>query len=527
VTIALYGCHGGYRTKDALGNPTLPTLIPDLARFAVPERRITLAFDEDTSEKTRRRVNRAQGRLGQLLQTYGCEVLVASWDSQQGKGLDDLIVNAGGAAWETAYNNALPLSRWQIRQGLERRLTLPVNLTVKVADLAKLDVAQLPDTGILALCSPKGTGKTKLLAALVAAHDCVLSLTHRISLGRNLAARIGLTYRGDLDRVKGHYINESGYTLRICSCVDGLLSLDPNQLAGCDLLLDEAVALVRHLLTSSTCARDGKRPALLARFRALVQGAKRVILADADLDDATIQYIQNLRDGASVFLVHNQFEPKPYPFVFLQAPDRTAITSDLLAEIETLPAGKALFICTDSKALSKSLQRLIAQQYPEKRLLLLNSETTGGECEREFMQTPDAVLARGDYDIIICSPSVAQGVSIECQGIIHRVYGIFAGVSSTDADMSQSLSRVREPVKRVVWCAKIGSNYAKVSRSGNPLVVRKHLQDSTTATVQLLRSSLKEDTAKGMDAYNWQTDPHLKLYSSLAAEQNRSMYLPA
>jgi hypothetical protein len=528
VTLALYGCHGGYRTKDGLGNPIQATLIPDLARFAVPGRCITLAFDEDTSRKTKRRVDFAQSRLGQLLQTRGCEVLVASWDSQQGKGLDDLIVNAGASAWETAHNNALPLSQWQIWQGLERRLTMPANLTVKVADLSKLDLAQLPDTGILAFCSPKGTGKTKLMAALVEYHDRVLSLTHRISLGRNLCTRTGLTYRGDLDKVKGRYINDSGYTLRIGSCVDGLLSIDPNQFVGCDLLLDEAGSLVRHLLTSATCARDGKRPALLARFRTLVQGAKRIILADADLDNATLRYLQDLRgDRAPIFLVKNAFEPAPYPCRFLAAPDRTAIISALLAEIETLPAGKALFVCTDSKGLSKSLHRLIAQQYPEKRLLLLNSETTGGECEREFMQTPDAVLARGDYDIVICSPSVAQGVSIECQGIIHKVYGIFAGVSSTNADMSQSLSRVREPVERVVWCAKVGSNYTKVSRSGNPLEVRKHLQDATTATVQLLRSSLKEDTAKGMDAYNWQTDPHLKLYSSLAAEQNRGHVLPA
>jgi hypothetical protein len=38
ITIPLYGCYGGYTTKDALGHPRSPTLIPDLARFAVPGR---------------------------------------------------------------------------------------------------------------------------------------------------------------------------------------------------------------------------------------------------------------------------------------------------------------------------------------------------------------------------------------------------------------------------------------------------------------------------------------------------------
>jgi hypothetical protein len=64
----------------------------------------------------------------------------------------------------------------------------------------------------------------------------VLSLTHRIALGRNLCARTGLTYRGDLDKVNGQYINAAGYTLRIGSCVDGLLSLDPQHFVGCDLV---------------------------------------------------------------------------------------------------------------------------------------------------------------------------------------------------------------------------------------------------------------------------------------------------
>ncbi|PSB33933.1 plasmid replication protein, CyRepA1 family [Stenomitos frigidus] len=524
VTLALYGCHGGYRTKDPLGNPMPPTLIPDLARFTFSGRSITLAFDADASEKTRRRVNIAQSRLGGLLVAQGCVVTIASWGNQQGKGLDDLIVQSGVAAWETAYANALPLSQWQIWQRLEQKLTYPVNLQVHIGDLSKLDVTQLPAEGLIAICSAKGTGKTKLIATLVAGQERVLLITHRIALANNLCKRTELHYRSDLDKVKGQYIHESGYTRRIGSCVDGLLSLDPDHFVGCDLVLDEAVQLVRHLLTSSTCARDGKRPALLARFRALVKNAKRVIIADADLDNATLHYLQSLRgDGQPVFLVKNDFEPEAYACRFLAAPDRTAITSELLTAIAQQTPGQVLFVATDSKATSKALHRLITQQYSEQRVLLLNSETTGGECEREFMQTPDVVLTRGDYDIILCSPSVATGVSIECRGVVSQVYGIFTGVSATDADMSQALSRVREPVERVVWCAKAGSNFAKVSRSVHPLEVQSHLQSQTTATVQLLRSSLKEDIVDGINALDWRSDPHIRLYCQLAAEQNRSM----
>jgi hypothetical protein len=134
------------------------------------------------------------------------------------------------------------------------------------------------------------------------------------------------------------------------------------------------------------------------------------------------------------------------------------------------------------------------------------------------------VLERGEYDIIICSPSVATGVSIEAQGIITKVYGIFTGASSTDGDMAQALGRVREPVGRVVWCARQGSNFSKVSRSTNLLELKDHLQQRSTASIQLIRSSLKEDVAGGLSRYDWQSDSHLNLFCRITAEQNFAMY---
>jgi hypothetical protein len=154
---------------------------------------------------------------------------------------------------------------------------------------------------------------------------------------------------------------------------------------------------------------------------------------------------------------------------------------------------------------------------------VINAETSGGEAEREFIQTPDTVLARGEYDLIIASPSLATGVSIEAQGRIYKVYGIFTGVSSTDADIAQSLARVREPVERVVWVANKGRNWSKVGRSTNALAIKTALMEQTSASISLIRPSLKEDSISSVEQVNWQADPHLNLYCRLAAEQNYAM----
>ena len=521
VPLAFYGVNGGYR-KLLDGTRRLSQ---DAARFATNGRRFILAFDQDEKDATKRRVGVALYRFGGLLRQAGCPVSVATWRATQGKGVDDLIVQAGSTVWETAYTQALPLQHWMIWQRLENRLTYPASVKVTTADLSTLVLENMPDKGIVAIESAKGTGKTKQIQALVQDSEKAIAGGHRIALMRNLSARLGLDYKGDLDKVNGAFINGAGYTLRVGLCVDSLLSIEPSKFSECDLILDEVVQVIRHLLTSSTCARDGKRPALLSRLRELIQVARRVIVADADLDNATLHYLKELRgDDTPIFLIRNAYQSEGYPVRFIQSPDRTVITGELLADIGALPAGKVLFIATDSKGTSKAIARLIAKEAPAKRVLLVNSETSGGDCEREFMQTPDVVLQRGEYDIILCSPSVATGVSIETQDVITKVYGIFTGTSSTDADMAQALGRVRAPVERIVWCAQRGSNFSKVSRSTNALELKDQLQQRATATIQLIRSNLKEDVTGEVSRYDWQHDPHLNLFCRLAAEQNFAMY---
>ncbi len=517
VAIALYGVYGGYRADGSL--------IPDVARFAQPGRRQVLAFDQDAKEKTRRKVERALMKFGRLLEASGGQVAIASWDGQEGKGVDDLVVNAGAAAWEASHSNALPLQHWQIWQRLNHRLTWNPSIKVSTHDLSTLTPDRLPASGIVAVSSGKGTGKTKLAARLVEGQEKALSLNHRIALSRNICERLKLDYRGDLDKTAdGRFITGSAYTLRVGTCVDALLAINPQHFAGCDLVIDEAVQVIRHLLTSSTCAQDGKRPALLSRFHELIRTARRVILADADLDNGTLHYFKELRgDDAPVFLVRNDHQSKPYPVRFVRANDFETVVTDLIDDLHQLEQGKTLFVATDNKRVTKAIARLVSNSFQEKRVLVINAETSGGEAEREFIQSPDAVLQRGDYDLIVASPSLATGVSIECQGIIKRVYGIFTGVSSTDADIAQSLARVREPVERVVWVANRGRNYSKVGRSTNPLALKTALMQQTSVNVSLIRSSLKEDTIAAVEQFDWQSDPHLNLYCKLAAEQNFSM----
>lgn len=134
VAIALYGVDSGVSANDVIGGEKIrklkPELIPDLQRFAVPNRAIVLAFDQDTKPETRGKVGAALGRLGGLLTKAGSGVTVAEWQPEQGKGVDDLIVKCGAEAWEKSYAEAVSFIQWSIAHQLAQEVRRKPDLNI-------------------------------------------------------------------------------------------------------------------------------------------------------------------------------------------------------------------------------------------------------------------------------------------------------------------------------------------------------------------------------------------------------------
>lgn len=546
--IALYGVHGGHRRRDALGMPlaTGPVLIDDLRPFATAGRSIQLAFDQDTHPTARSRVAAAIAALGGLLAAQGCGVKVLTWPAELGKGIDDVIAalgrngSGGGdqgqeqaldAALGQIFAEALDLEAWQCWRQLQGRLTYRADWLIPGGDLDDQDWGGLGEAiarsqrPILAVASPKGTGKTKCLARWLAARGTTALVGHRVALMRNLCDRVGATYRGDLDRcgVTEGAIAGGAYSLRLGLCVDSLLALDPEAFRGCTLVLDEVVQVLRHLLLSATC-RD-RRAAILARFQTLVRGAALVLVADADLDDSSLNYLRQLRSEpgieAQVLLVRNVGTPLGYGGEFLIAPNDQAAIARLLTAVA---AGEKIFVATDSKRSSQKLKRLLEQlERLGVSVLVINADTSSGLVEQQFTRSPDAVLAALAPQVVIATPSLATGVSVEA-AYFDRVFGLFYGVSITDGDMTQALGRVRQTVPRTVWCAERGIAPQEAARGQSAAQIRTDLKRRTDATAALLQQQLM---AVGLgdlgDRVAWDDSPHVKLWSETLAARRFAM----
>ncbi|MBD2207603.1 DUF3854 domain-containing protein [Calothrix sp. FACHB-1219] len=116
ITIALYGCTCGVSTKDEEQHTVEPYLIKDLEQFATFDQQWLFAFDRDTKPTAIRAVAHGKKRLRQALSTVGCVAADIIWRGEEdGKGMDDFIIEKGSGAFDAAYAKAISL--------LERQFT--------------------------------------------------------------------------------------------------------------------------------------------------------------------------------------------------------------------------------------------------------------------------------------------------------------------------------------------------------------------------------------------------------------------
>ena len=458
-TVALPGVSSGYRSKGEVTRK----LIPDMQAIATPGRRIYLAFDNDGKASTKKAVRTAISATAGLFAKAGCDVRVVEWDKYPEKGLDDLITARGAEVFHEQFERALRLDRWRC-QGFSKLSATP-DYSINSRYLGKLPIPE--SAKIIAIKSPKGTGKTETLAAIVGEGQAegiwTIALTHRVQLGEALAERLGIPYVRDL-RAK---TNELGQSLGYALCVD---SLHPKSQARFDaehwedglVIIDEVEQVLLHLLESRTCASD--RVAILGQLKLLLQNAiaspkGRIIISDADLSDVSIEFVKQLSGyKGEAWIATNDYKPEEgWQIRHYESPSPAGLVDALEKHLQD--GGRPLICCSAQKKKSpwgtQNLELRLASNFPNLKILRLDSETIADPNHPAYgcIAHLDKVLA--NYDIAIASPTLETGVSIDLKNHFTSVWGIFQGVAP-EHSARQALARLREPVERHVWAARRG-----------------------------------------------------------------------
>ncbi|MGK7892968.1 MAG: plasmid replication protein, CyRepA1 family [Xenococcus sp. (in: cyanobacteria)] len=480
VAIALPGINNGYRTpKDENGKRIGKSfLIPQLEIFTRKEterqgREIYLVFDCDIKPNTIKAVNAAIKKHGYLFQQRNCQVKVVTWDSQLGKGVDDLIINQGVESFARAYDNALSLEIWQAKTWTQ--LTYAPEVVVNSPYLLNIDVE--PKNKLIGIKSPKGTGKTKLLENFVSKalekSQKILVIGHRVQLVKALCQRFGLPYVTQVrDNPK---MSNLGYGL----CIDSLhpnsqAEFNPDDWSDSIVIIDEVEQVLWHGLNSTTC--KDQRVTILKSLKTLIQnvvlGSGQVYVADADLSNIAIDYLRSLTGiDLQPFIIENKWKPdqeSSWSVYNYDGKSPKKLVNDLETHIQQ--GGKPLVCLSAQKLTSKwgtqTLEAYLSQKFPDKKILRIDSESLVDPHHPAYdcISNLDRVLA--NFDIVLASPSIETGISIELKNHFTSVWAIAQGIQGENT-VRQTLARLRTNVPRYLWCAsysflKIGNGSTSI-----------------------------------------------------------------
>ncbi len=509
AAIALPGIFGGYRREGQ-------QIIPELAVFTAQPRDFYICFDYEARSSVVQQIDLAMTKLGSLLTRVQGHVKITTLPGPQ-KGVDDFVVSQGIEAFDELIANSIAFDSWQAGQAWR----LSYASTVKL-DQPYLGDIDYPTAGLVCIKSPKGTGKTTALRSLITTAQetdrKVLVITHRIQLGKAICQNLGLPW---ITEVKsGNVAAIAGVGL----CIDSLHPLsqakfEPTDWEGAIVILDEIEQVLWHALNSATCYNSRVR--ILETLKDLVKTVLStgglIVAQDADLSDISIEYLLTLAEKPI----------EPWLLVNDWKIDRTASTyiydtknpASLLLRLEQVLDQGAVYVCLDSQKVkgrwsSRNLETYLSDRFPEKRVLRIDSETVVDTTHPAYGIAKDINAVVKNYDIVLATPTIGTGVSIDILDHFAGVFGIFNGVTS-DSESRQALARVRDCVPRYVWASHYG-----LGKIGNGSCYYRDIAASTTKSVKyniMLLQQVDFDLDRGSDPLA------LRTWSKLAARVNLSL----
>ncbi|NBD32096.1 MAG: hypothetical protein GVY17_03770 [Cyanobacteria bacterium] len=313
-----------------------------------------------------------------------------------------------------------------------------------------------PEAGtLLAVKSSLGSGKTTWLGKVVSElqDEGWLALGHRNSLLLQSCQRWGFI----------HLQTEQAFDLiavphsQLALCVDSLHHFSPDAFAGKNIIIDEAIAVVTHLLMGETLKQ--KREEIIQRFSQALQQAKRIFCLDGMLTDWCVDYLHRLAgQNRTLVKVENRHQGEPFTVKFLQASrdaqgkgkssDRSPLLEQLAEE------GSKPVICTDSQLEAEALDQVLSQT--GKQGIRIDSKTIASPDIQSFLKDPNYFITTHCPDYLIYTPAAEAGVDISIRNYFTDQFCLFFGILQTNAQL-QMMSRVRDPkLKRWLWCSRYG-----------------------------------------------------------------------
>ncbi len=391
--------------------------------------------------------------------------------------------------------------------------------------------------GIHLIKSPKGSGKTHMLAELVSAfkqpklrkehelddHRTIL-IGHRQSLIRESAQKLGMECYLDTGDYDTKIIREAGVSRtakpqHYAICLDSLFSRIRTQYERYGVvIIDESEQMFSHFL-SEHMKQPTSNFEVLSR---ILKQAKFIYCLDADLDQITLTgVISCLSYGKDRDRINGRPDHLQSLYFHLnkyRGPQRTIevytsknqLVNDLRLSIQQ---GKRCFVTSNSKKFVSGLYESFIRAFPEMKFQLVVADSGNDHQIQSFLKNIKTDIL--EVNALMASPSIGTGIDITFPSNAQHVdvvYGFFESIVNTHYDVDQQLARVRHPGAVKVWLSPTSHKYPTDTNK-----IRQELMYGDQ--VNGLRYYLDNNGAHASEGQH----PFMDLLSTVISQRNRSL----
>jgi hypothetical protein len=163
----------------------------------------------------------------------------------------------------------------------------------------------------------------------------------------------------------------------------------------------------------------------------------KIYLSSADVSDTDVKYVLSLAGEYRVnpFVIVNNYRHVAgncYNYSGSNPKNLIAALDKAIAK-----GGHHLLCCSAQKAKSKwgtqALEERFRRKFPHLRILRIDSESVADPSHAAFGCIAHLNEILTQYDLVIASPSLETGVSIDIRGHFSAVWGIFQGVQPVNS----------------------------------------------------------------------------------------------
>jgi hypothetical protein len=291
--------------------------------------------------------------------------------------------------------------------------------------------------GVFAIRAPMGAGKTQEIGRPLADwakrnNRSFMAIAHRVSLVAEMARRLSLSDYRDQPKIDAK---------RLAICLPSILK-EYAQTKPEVVFIDEILQTLQFLVSEECCrTKEGGPEVVFKALCKLITEAHVVVVADASLNDLCIEILAYCRRGESIKIIE-------------MLPSASGKVADIYCGSSTKVRGAVGDLVL--KELQEGGRVWLAVESPKLAKTLLDYYTARGfstlcvHSEVKEQKKVAALLANADfnsrqYDIVIASPVISSGVSIEHRDRAHFTLGAYIGGGwvTTPADAMQQIGRVR------------------------------------------------------------------------------------